>query len=163
VTTFAERMVPASKFEEELVDRLNGAGWRAFRFGQSQLPEECREYLTRFEDGARRPALIRWMPDVITFRAFPNGRVFVALLDAKVCAGRPSYAVEMSAVETAEVFTDRLFTPTFFAFDDWRILTPREVRQRGRVGPHSPNGSGTPYYLVEKQFSRPISEVFPRS
>ena len=161
MTGFAGRLQTAIKFEDQLIERLNATGWQAFHFGQSQLPEACRAYLTRFEDGSRRPALIRWMPDVITFRQYPNGRVFVALLDAKVCGDRPNYAIEMSAAETAEVFTDKLYTPTFFAFDDWRVLTPREVRQRGRMGPAPVNGSGTPYYLVEKRYSRPFADVFP--
>jgi hypothetical protein len=102
------------------------------------------------------------MPDVITFRAYSNGRIWVALIDAKVCDG-PRYAVEMSAAETAEVFTDKLYTPTFFVFDDWKVLTPREVRQRGVQGPAPKpgRGSGTPYLLVEKRFGRSFDEIFP--
>lgn len=157
---FAQRLKAATAFEDDVVDRFNATGWHAFHFGQSQLPEECRTLLMRYEDGARRPCLIRWMPDVIAFRSYPN-RTFVALVDAKVCGDRPSYAIEMSAAETAEAFTDRLYTPTFFVFDDWRVMTPREVRQRGRAGPNRSNGSGTPYYLIEKGFSRPFNEVFP--
>lgn len=159
--TFADRMGPASEFEAAVVDRFNSTGWRAFHFGQSQLPEECRNLLVRFEDGSRRPCLIRWMPDVIAFRNY-SGRSWVALIDAKVCNG-PNYAVEMSAAETAEVFTDHLYTPTFFVFDDWKVLTPREVRQRGRPGPTpaAGRGSGTPYLLVDKRFGRGFNEIFP--
>lgn len=159
--SFTERLAPSVKFELEVMDRLNQSGWRAFPFGQSQLPPECRQQLQRFEDGARRPSLIRWMPDVITFREFPNGRVFVALIDAKVCGDRPNYSLEMSAIETAEAYTDKLYTPTFFVFDNWSVLTPREARQRGTKGPDSNNGSGTPYVLVSKRFGRPFNEVFP--
>lgn len=159
---FAGRMQAAEKFEIELVDRLNGTGWRAFRFGQSQLPEECRSLLIKYEDGSGRPCLIRWMPDIITFRTYPGGRVFTALIDAKVCPREmPNYSVEMSAVETSEIFTDRLYTPTFFVFDDGKVLTPREVRQRGKPGPSSNNGSGTPYLLVEKRFGLPFVRYFP--
>lgn len=157
---FTTRLKTATAFEDQVADRFNATGWQAFRFGQSQLPEECRSLLIRYEDGARRPCLIRWMPDVIAFRVYPR-RTYVALLDAKVCGDRPNYAVEMSAAETATVFTDQLYTPTFFVFDDWRVMTPREVIQRGRPGPSRNNGSGTPYYLIEKGFSKPFDEVFP--
>jgi hypothetical protein len=162
--TFINRIGAALKFEDEVVERLNTTGWRAFHFGQSQLPKECRDLLFRFEDSSRRPCLIRWMPDIITFRTYSNGRTHVALLDAKVCGDRPNYAVEMSAVETAEAFTNVLFTPTFFVFDDWHVMTPRDVRQRGLPGPPpkpGANGSGTPYVLVQKRWSRPFNEIFP--
>ena len=160
---FIQRLAAAGDFEDEVVERLNRQGWPAFRFGQALLNEEARDYLKRYEDGSRRPCLIRWMPDVITFRR-AGGRIWVALIDAKACGGETSnYSVEMSAAETAEIFTDQLYTPTFFVFDDWRVLTPREVRQRGRQGPPPKpgRGSGTPYLLVEKRFSRPFDEIFP--
>jgi hypothetical protein len=160
--TFADRIQVATTFEDAVVERFNSTGWTAFHFGQSQLPEECRNLLVRFEDGSRRPCLIRWMPDVIAFRTYP-GRTWVALIDAKACGDRPNYAVEMSAAETAEVFTDQLYTPTFFVFDDWKVLTPREVRQRGRSGPDPKpgRGSGTPYLLIDKRWGRPFNEIFP--
>jgi hypothetical protein len=160
--TFQQRLGAAASFELKVVDRLNGTGWLAFRFGQAQLPEECRFLLSRCEDDARRPCLIRWMPDVIAFRGHP-GRISVALIDAKVCGAGQRYAVEMAAVETAEKFADQLYTPTFFVFDDWTVLTPRDVRQRGWKGPDPEpgRGSGTPYLLVEKRHGRPFDDIFP--
>lgn len=160
---FGSRMEAAGRFETELVERLNMTGWRAFPFGQSQLPDECRSLLFRHEDESGRPCLIRWMPDIITFRTLPSGRVWVALIDAKACAPEmPNYSVEMSAAETAETFTDRLYTPTFFVFDDAKVLTPREVRQRGTPGPPPKgNGSGTPYVLVSKRYGHPFTRYFP--
>jgi hypothetical protein len=101
------------------------------------------------------------MPDIITFRDAPNGRSFVALIDAKACGDRPNYALEMSAIETAEIYTDRLYTPTFFVFDDWKVVTPREARQRGTPGPESANGSGTPYVLISKRHGRAMTDIFP--
>lgn len=159
--TFAERMAIASCFEKQVIDRLNSTGWKAFPFGQALLPDECRDRLKRFEDGSRRPSLLRWMPDIITFRDF-GGRSFVALIDAKACGERPNYAIESSAVESLEKWTDEYYTPSFFVFDDWRVLTPREARQRGSLGPdHNPaKGSGTPYVLVSKRYGRPFDEIF---
>jgi hypothetical protein len=101
------------------------------------------------------------MPDIITFCDLRNGRSFVALIDAKACRDRPNYAIEMSAIETAEIYTDRLFTPTFFVFDDFKVLTPRVARQRGTVGPDRGNGSGTPYLLIGKSHGRAFDEIFP--
>jgi hypothetical protein len=99
------------------------------------------------------------MPDIITFRDLLGGRSFVALIDAKYGNGQ-RYAVEMSAVDTAEIYVNQLWTPTFFVFNDWKVLTPMEVRQRGVVGPRSANGSGTPYLLVEKYFGRNFEDYF---
>lgn len=159
--SFFERMKPALAFESAVIERLHAMGWMAFPFGQTQLPNECRDRLKRFVDTARRPSLIRWMPDIITFRDYPNNRSSVALIDAKVCEGRPNYSLEISAIETAEIYTDWLFTPTFFVFDDWRALTPRDARQRGIPGNQDNNGSGTPYVLVSKRFSVPMETYFP--
>ncbi len=161
--SFTDRMLPSLAFEEAVIARLQQTGWPAFPFGQAQLPDECRARLKRFEDGARRPSLIRWMPDIITFRDMPNGRSFVALIDAKCGGGGTlNFSVEMSAVETAAIYADQLYTPTFFVFDNWSVLTPRDARQRGVKGPDPApgRGSGTPYLLVPKQWARPFDEIF---
>ena len=161
---FAARKKPADEFEARVMDRLNSTGYQAFPFGQAQLSDECRRLLIQFEDGSGRPCLIRWMPDIIAFRHDPGGKVWVALIDAKFCDDdRPNYAVEMSAAETAEAFTDQLYTPTFFVFSGAKVLTPREVRQRGKPGPTpaAGRGSGTPYLLVDKKYARPFDEFFP--
>jgi hypothetical protein len=162
--SFDDRMRPALAFEQNVIARLNQTGWCAYPFGQAQLPDECRRRLTRFEDGCRRPSLIRWMPDIITFRDMPNGRSFVALIDAKGGGtGTLNFAIEMSAIETASIYADQLYTPTFFVFDNWTILTPREARQRGAKGPEPApgRGSGTPYLLIGKHWARPFDEIFP--
>jgi hypothetical protein len=158
--SFAARLGPSIEFEERVKERLNSTGWPAFSFGQAQLPVECRQRLARFEDLSRRPCRIRWMPDIITFRDLRNGRSYVALIDAKASNGQ-RYAIEMSAVDTAEIYVDGLYTPTFFVFDDWNVLTPLEVRQRGFQGPFRGSGSGTPFLLVEKCYGRPFTDFFP--
>jgi hypothetical protein len=157
---FLDRMMPAADFEAEVMKRLNSSGWPAYAFGQAQLSQDCRERLKRFEDGSRRPSLIRWMPDIITFRDVASGRSYVALIDAKHCGDRPNYALEISAIETAEIYTNFLFTPTFFVFNNWKVLTPREARQRGRPGPDNNQGSGTPYVLIDKRHGRRFDEIF---
>jgi len=156
--SFADRMLPALTFESEIIDRLNRTGWRAWPFGQGQLPDDCRKQLGKFEDLSRRPTLLRWMPDILAI-----GDV-VALIDAKTSRGNtPNYSLELSAIETANVYADQLYTPTFFVFEGWQVLTPRDARQRGRVGPDPApgRGSGTPYVLVDKRWARPFDEFFP--
>ena len=159
----AARMRTAAEHEQRILRRLVGAGWAAYPFGQAQLPTVCRDQLCRFEDGARRPSLLRWLPDLIAFRTVGR-RTLVHLVDAK-CAidDTPNYAIAMSAVEAAEVLTDRFYTPTFFVFDDWGVVTPRDARQRGVPGPapRDGRGSGTPYLLIRKCHARPFDQIFP--
>src|SRR4030095_1386354 len=165
--SFNERIHRSVEFEKRVIQHLNEIGWFAYQFGQAQLPDECRKRLIRFEDGCRRPSMIRWMADIITFRDMPSGRSFVALIDAKARSETVNVSIEMSAIEAAEISTDKLYTPTFFVFDDdeWGVLTPREARQRGFPGPRpAPSrGSGTPYLLIPKIFLRPFTEIFPQT
>lgn len=161
--TFHERMAQAAEWEATLLAALNEQGWPAFPFGQAQLPDECRARLSRFEDSSRRPSRIRWMPDIITYRDSKlHKRSWVALIDAKKASpNSDNHAIEMSAMETCEIYADSLYTPTFFVFSDWTVLTPFEVRQRGTPGKHNGNGSGTPFLLVPKKYGRPFPEIFP--
>ena len=161
--SFAERMVAAAAFEQQVMDRLNASGWAAEAFGQGQLSLTFRDVLRRYQDDAGHPTLLRWLPDIITYANHLRDRPFVALIDAKACDGRPNYSVEKTAIETLELYSDRHFTPTFFVFNDWKVLTPREARQRGTEGPPPKNGSGTPYVLIPKQYGRPFDRVFPPS
>jgi hypothetical protein len=165
MTSFAARMKPAAELEAKVLEHLNQTGYEAFPFGQAQLSERCRQLLFRYEDGSGRPCLIRWMPDIITVRVGSDGSVWVALIDAKYCSDKwDNYSLEMSAVETAEHFADRMYTPTFFVFNGGKVLTPRTARQRGRPGPPLRNGSSgsdTPYLLVDKAWGRPFDEFFP--
>ena len=158
--TFSDRMASAKVFESDLIDRLNSMGWRAWPFGQGLLPEECRNALKRFRDDQGNPSLIRWMPDILAVKTIGHGSS-VALIDAKKSnADYSSYTIEIKAVETMEIYAKHLFTPTFFVFDDYRVLTPSNARALGVAGPPPKFGSGTPYILVQKLFSQPMEDVF---
>jgi len=157
----ADVYAAAKAHEAAVIQQLIDRGWRAHAFGQGLLPPDLCDCLTHYEDHARRPSLVRWFPDVIAGYTVSPWRTFVAVIDAKMCgADRPNYAIEVAALDVAEHFADRLYTPMFFVFDDWHVLTPRDVRQRGRQGPDATNGSGTPYVLVAKQHGRPFDSVF---
>jgi hypothetical protein len=165
VTGFQDRLSLAEPVEKAIMDRLNSSGWAAFPFGQAQLPPACRDRLPKFRDNSGRSALVRWMPDIITYTDLANGRSYVALIDAKATRQehKYNYSLEMSAVETCEKWVDEFFTPTFFVFDDFRVLTPREARQRGTPGQRRDQtaGSGTPFFLVPKIYAKPFDEFFP--
>jgi hypothetical protein len=161
---FDARMRPSVTFEASVISRLEVTGWMASPFGQAQLPEVFRRQLWRFVDGALRPSLIRWMPDIIALRPHANGGLQLALIDAKTCTAQSAnFSIESSALDAAETYVDRLYTPTFFVFDNWTVLTPRDVRHRGCLGPmpSSNQASGTAYVLVPKCYGRPFDSVFP--
>jgi hypothetical protein len=160
--TYEARLQGAIEFETQVMEWLTRIGWLAFPFGQALLPPECRVRLKHFVDAAKRPSLLRWMPDIIAFRDYNEGRVSLALVDAKHCApDRKNYAVEIAAIETAELFVEKLFTPVFFVFSDWRALTPRDARMRGYFNASAPGGSGTPFLLIDKRFGVSATEYFP--
>jgi hypothetical protein len=161
--TYDDRVRPGQLHELAVMERLRQAGWIAEPFGQGQLSDPFRRLLKQFETTAHQPTLIRWLADIIAGREVGTDRSSVVLVDAKCCNGRPNYAIELSAIETAEVFCNQLYTPTVYVFDDFHCLTPREARQRGRQGndPAPGNGSGTPYVLIDKRWGHAFDEFFP--
>jgi hypothetical protein len=159
--TRADVFAVAQAFDADVIARFRAHGWHACSFGQGLLPPAICDCLQHFEDHARRPSLVRWFPDVIAGYTVAPWRSVVAAIDAKTCGpDRANYAIEVAALDVAEHFADRLYTPMFFVFDDWQVLTPRDVRQRGRQGPDPVNGSGTPYVLVAKRYGRAFDSVF---
>ena len=161
--TFAVRNEAAHTHELAILDRLRSKGWEAELFGQALLPEPIRDHLKRFEDSYRHPTLLRWMPDIIAACKHTISRSYVCLIDAKTCNDRPNYAIEVSAIDSMDVFTERLLMPSFFVFEDWRVLTAREARLRGSPGPQMGNGSGTAYVLVPRGYGRNFDEIFPKA
>jgi hypothetical protein len=162
--TFAMRIDPAVEFEQSVLARFNVSGWIAEPFGQALLPENARDALRHFEDLSGRPTLVRWMPDILAWRECNHRVTHLALIDAKVGQVSDNHAVEIAAADAMDVYVERLYIPAFFVFNDWTVLTPRDVKHRGRLGPdpRGGNGSGTPYYLVPKRFARAFDNVFPR-
>jgi hypothetical protein len=155
--SFAGRLGESQRLERRIIGGLERRGWLAYPFGQAQIPEEGRALLRAYKDDAHRPSLIRWMPDIIALRDVDKPSV--VLIDAKTGSG-PRYAIEKASVEAADVFVRRLYTPVFFVCGDGGVLTPREVRDRGHHGPITENGSGTPYWLVEKHWAATFDDVF---
>jgi hypothetical protein len=159
---FHQRNEAAHAHELAIIDRLHAKCWEAELFGQALLPESMRDHLKRFEDSYRHPSLLRWMPDIIAACKHTLSRSYVCLIDAKTCDGRPNYAIEISAIDSMDVFTDRLLVPSFFVFDDFKVLTARDARHRGLPGPQLGHGSGTAYLLVSRDYGRPFDEIFPK-
>jgi len=105
------------------------------------------------------------MPDIITFRDMPNGSSRVALIDGKATSPKwpHTYSIETAAIETALIYCDHLYTPTFFIFSDWKGITPLEAKHRGKWMPYQKNsgGSGTPFVVVDRELARPFENFFP--
>jgi hypothetical protein len=157
--SFGDRIDAAHQLEQRVIAGLRARGWLAYPFGQAQIPEDGRDVLRRYMDDARRPSLLRWMPDIIALRE--DQRPELALIDAKNSGG-PRYAIETRSIEAAEVFVAELHTPVFFVCEDGGVLTPRDVRERGFPGPvkDTTGGSGTPYVLVEKRWASNFNDIF---
>jgi len=162
--SFANRKASSDQFEKAVIDRLRCNGWYAERFGQCLLPEMMRDIMKCYHDDYGNPTLLRWLPDIYAGHFTAQGRAFCCLIDVKTCASKTeNYAVELSAVEAVGKLCDVFHMPSYFVFDDWGILTAREIEQRGRPGSPHNSGSGTPYCLVARTFSHPFDQMFPRS
>lgn len=157
MSDFDKRLQGSRKLEQRVIDGLHRRDWLAYPFGQEQIPEDGREVLKAYLDEARRPSMLRWMPDILAVHSGPPVRV--VLIDAKGGNGQ-RYAIETRSVEVAEMFVARLHTPVFFVCEDGRVLSPRDVRERGFLGPATANGSGTPYLLVEKRWATRFDVIF---
>lgn len=150
---FHDRKASADEFERLVIERLILNGWHSEPFGQAMLSEQSRTLLKRSK------TLLRWMPDIITAKAFKNGKVTVALIDAKICGNdQPNHSVEIAALEAAEFFLKII--PVYFVFSNWKVLTPDDVKNYGWEGRFKGSGSGTPFLLFEKHAGVDFDSVF---
>jgi hypothetical protein len=140
--TFRNRMEYALAHEEAVAQRLIDRGYQVGRFGQGMLTENVRAILRSHHTP------LRWMPDII---AATEGEVL--LVDAK--AGRtdtPCHAIEKASLEALMKLQFGISVPVILVWSDFRcspvqMLAHHELK---RDGYRSPNGSGTPYWLIPK-------------
>lgn len=172
MSTFQQRVPSALKFEDVARQRLAEFGWTTFEAGQGTISNEARNALNAQLDDFGRVTLMRWFPDIFAFRG--AGTTFeCALIEAKSCAERPNQSLEMASVEAALVCEVGFRMRTYFVFDNWNVLTPREIdalptndarfRDGKWEGPRRGVGSDTPYWLFGKHHGRPFVEVFGRN
>jgi hypothetical protein len=158
---FEQRLTLAAKHEADIIAKLKGLRWHAEPFGQAQLSDASRDLLKGYLDDRLHPTLLRWLPDIIAGYRRPDSSAYVCLIDAKVCNEKyANYSIERDAVHALACLTEHLAMPCFFVFDDWKILTARDALMRCEPGPRPYNGSGTPYWLVSRDFGRPFESVF---
>lgn len=159
--TFQQRKAMADSHEHDVIERLISIGWHAELFGQAQLSEKSRDLLKSYVDHRFQPTLLRWLPDIIAGCNRPGYKSYVCLIDAKACDEKyANYSIERDALDAVTCLTDRMGMPCFFVFNDWKVLTARDIRLRGEFGPRPHFGSGTPYLLVSRDFGRSFSSVF---
>lgn len=155
MTTFADRLKLAEEWELALIEQLEECGWLADRFGQAQIRDDMRKYLRRW------PTPLRWLPDILAIHP-GNGRH--CLIDAKTDQSKrttDNYAVEVSVVDTGELFIRNLGTPVFYVWPDGGVMTPWIIRNRGhRRDGKGTKGSGTPFYLIDRSFALRSSDLF---
>lgn len=163
MTTFAERMNPARAWELNLLDWLRKQGYSADLFGQGQLSDYWRGMLCGYRDSFGRPALIRWMPDIIA--AVPDDPTTIVFIDAKTGNGNTgNYSIEINAVSAALAFENLLYVPVLFVWQDGRVLSAYEISNRRfkRMDGADAKGSGTAFYLIKRDFATPVREKFPK-
>ena len=160
--SFATRMDVGRALETQIIDRLRQSGWRAEKFGQEMLSNECRSVIRRYRDAEGQTTLLRWLPDILTYTT--TAKPFIALIDAKGNISKSSnHSIERASVDADMIIGRMLRIPTFYVFSDFGVFTADDVLNHGRPGPpprEGSGGSGTPYYLVSKSWGSPFDSVF---
>lgn len=154
--SFERRMRQATAHENAVIEQLRLRGWLAEPFGQGQLPTRIREQLRTIDTD------VRWMPDLIAIKSFPNGQQ-LRFVDAK--AGdrwrtSGNHDIETRALEAAEAFYAYAKWPVYFVFSDMSLTDPERIRELGRPGPYYGSGSGTPFLLFSTTICRPLDSTF---
>lgn len=155
--SFQARMSEALPHESAVKQRLESIGWIVCPFGQAMLSGELRSLLLRI-----RPASpVRWLPDFVAAKQEHDASVRSFFVDAK--GGRTdtkNYSFEIASVESQKSLSIAMKTEAIFITKDFKVLTPEIIETQGWEGPRRSNGSGTPYYLVEKWHGIPFDDMF---
>lgn len=142
----------ASHSEQQLLELLRASGEfvEVSLYGQSQLSDDIRDALRNTD------TLIRWTPDVLGVTTTNNAILF----DAKSSTGRykdsKNVTVEINAVDALEIFDGNMRADALFIFDNQYQAPPGLIKAEGKKLDGSPNGSGTPFYLVPKDALDPF-------
>ena len=152
--TFAARFNDAAKWEQTLMDGLTWFGWDVSPFGQAQIPETIRRALASWRDEYDHPTLIRWLPDMIA-SCPTTGEL--CLIDAKSerRSDTSNFAIEAAAVDAGRALANHLRIPVFYVWPGGLTLTPESVfdDHHVRLDGNNTQGSGTPFYLIDKSFA----------
>jgi hypothetical protein len=160
MSRFEERYNPGREWEIELAAGLEDRGWKVCEFGQGQLTDAAHKALRNWSDSYGRPSLIRWLPDLLAWRA---GEVY--MIDAKTESERQktsqNVSIELDAMQVGTHIETVLNTPMLFVWRDG-AATPRTISNRWhtRRDGRNTNGSGTSFLLVAKEHLTPLSAVF---
>lgn len=139
---------------------LNDAGWVAEPWGQALVSERLRQALKQVPSC---PA--RWAPDILAVRdrewAFVDAK-------AEIRGDTPNFSIEKSAVRShfSWWIGHNAGTAKFiYVWDDFRCSYIDDLNDTKGLheGHFAGVGSGTPFWLIPKQATRPFDEVFGRS
>ncbi len=161
--SFSTRLEGATEKEKADAERLEQKyGCVTYRFGQVLLPDDARGYLRRCPE----LLYVRWLSDLLVVRPdlwrllAPESMWFV---DSK--SGRldtPYWSLEKAAHEAHRLQRPALGLPIVYIWPNGCSCSyvedlPNEVLLPGsRLG----FGSGTPYWLVPKELTRTLDDIF---
>ena len=153
MSLFRERMAQAEKHESTVRGMLEERGWLTIPFGQSQLTEQARDQLKRFDTP------LRWIPDILTVK-----NTELILIDAKTTrrVDTGNVDIEKASFDAHIALTGIWRVKIFYVWFDYSVCDVWTVNDHGRIGQWRGNGSGTPFILVPRSVMRPFDEVFGR-
>ncbi|MEV3856944.1 hypothetical protein AB0J38_21765 [Streptomyces sp. NPDC050095] len=152
MATFQQRKAIGDAHERYVAEELTGRGWEVDFWGQGLLSRALQRALQKTDSS------IRWFPDLIAAKAQD-----LVLIDCK--GGMTSrrtgrHAVERAAVQAHLQLVAWTGLPVYYVFEGLGVWAPHDVHIAGQEGPHSPVGSGAPYFLISAQGARRFDDLF---
>jgi len=149
--TFDQRLSIGLAHERDVAAELVLRGWTVDPWGQGVLSPATRRAVQNTE------STLRWTPDFVASR---DGTV--VLIDAKgsTSPGSGRHCVSRSALKAGTQYTAWMDLPLYYVFSDYGVMTPHELAEVGRDGPHLRVGESGAYILFGAGLCRPFDVVF---
>jgi len=152
-------LVSGIRAEKEIADSLRERGWRVNPFGFGDAaPHKDLGDLLRLRPN--HECLLKYAPDF--HAAWEDDLSLQLLIEAKSSkrsADTGRYDIERNSLEAAAHFQYISAIDTLFVFHDLWTFTVHDLHVHSVPGPATENGSGDPYWLIQKRYGRPLDHV----
>ncbi len=152
--SFANRIGRATEKEKADAARLEKLGFKVYPFGQSLFPDEARAFLRK-----QKHLYLRWLHDLLAIRIKDGWPI---LVDSKI--GRKdtqNWVLEKDAHDAHRLQLPALGVTSVYIWPDGCSCSyVEDLTDEVLIdGSYHGKGSGTPFWLVRKELTRPLDTV----